>query len=68
MIYLVLALALFVALMVPIFQNMMYPVRVMFFKYMDFISMYMVLVPLSMVDGALIALYVRSLLTDVTRQ
>lgn len=68
LIYLVLALALFVVLMIPIFQNMVYPTYVMFFKQTNFMSMYMTLVPLSMLDWALVALYIRSLITDVSRQ
>lgn len=66
-IFLVLAIALFVVLIIPIFQNMQYPSMVMYFKYMSFLTMYKITVPLCMLDWALITLYIQSLFTDITR-
>lgn len=34
---------------------------------MSFVSMYKIAVPLAMIDGALVALYIQSLMTDITR-
>lgn len=65
--YLILAVLLFIVLLIPVFQNITYPSYVMFFKYMTFVSMYKVALPLAMLDGALVALYISSLVTDMTR-
>lgn len=65
--YLVLAVLLFVVLLIPVFQNITYTSYVNYFKYMSFVSMYKIAVPLAMIDGALVALYIQSLMTDITR-
>ena len=57
----------FIILLIPMFQNITYPVYVMYFKYMSFVSMYKIAIPLAMIDGALVALYIQSLVTDITR-
>lgn len=69
LIYLVLASILFIVLLLPIFQNMMYPVQILFFwKYVRFVSLYMTVIPLSMLIWVLLTLYIKSLVSDITRQ
>lgn len=67
-IYLVVAIIFFLILMIPFFQNMGYGITVLFFKYTTFTSMYMPFLFMGMIEWALITLYLRSILTDVTRQ
>jgi hypothetical protein len=65
--YLILAVLLFIFLLIPVFQNITYPSYVMYFKYMTFVSMYKIALPLAMLDWALLALYIKSLVTDISR-
>ena len=65
--YLVLAFLLFVALIVPVLPNIAYPTYVVFFKPVSFLSMYKIVIPMAMLDWAFVALYLKSLASDISR-
>lgn len=66
--YLVLSVLLFIILIIPVFQNIQYEPYVIYFKYMSFVNMYKICIPLCMIEWALVTLYIQSLFTDINRQ
>lgn len=70
MLYLVLAIILFIIILIPLFQNVSMGSSVVFFGNQAklFTSAYMPIMVLSMIEGGLITLYIQSLLTDSRKQ
>jgi hypothetical protein len=70
MLYLVLAIILFIIILIPLFQNVSMWASVVFFgsKTKLFTSAYMPIMVMSMVEWALIMLYLQSLLADTKKQ
>lgn len=70
MLYLVLAIILFIIILIPLFQNVSLWSVVLFYGTTPkpFTSVYMPIIVLSMIEGALVLLYLQSLLDDTKRQ
>ena len=70
MLYLVLAVMLFIILLIPMFQNVSLWSMILFYGSVPklFTSAYMPIIVLSMVEWALVLLYLQSLLADTKRQ
>ncbi len=70
MLYLVLAIILFIILLIPMFQNVSTPVAMFFYGSTpkSLTSAYMPLIVMSMIEWALIMLYLQSLLSDTKKQ
>lgn len=70
MLYLVLAIILFIIILIPLFQNVSMGSMVMFFGWAPkaFTSAYMPIMVMSMIEWALITLYIQSLLSDTRKQ
>ncbi len=70
MLYLVLAVMLFIILLIPLFQNVSLWSMVLFYGSTPkaFTSAYMPIIVLSMVEWALVLLYLQSLLADTKKQ
>ncbi len=69
MFYLVLTIILFIFLLIPFFQNAALPAPVIFFASRStFTSIYLPLIFVSMVEWALLLLYIQSLFSDYKRQ
>ncbi len=70
MLYLVLAIILFIVILIPLFQNVSMGSSVVFFGSQNklFTSAYMPIIVMSMIEWALVTLYVQSLLLDSRKQ
>lgn len=69
MLYLVLAIILFIFLLIPFFQNAAIPAPVVFFaSRSNFTSIYLPIIFISMIEGALLLLYIQSLFSEYKRQ
>lgn len=68
--YLVLAIILFVILLIPLFQNVSMGSVILFFggTPKQFTSAYMPIIILSMIEWALVVLYIQSVLFDTRKQ
>jgi len=70
MIYLVFAVVLFIVILIPLFQNVSLPSMVLFFSSTPkpFTGAYMPIVFMSMLEWALVVLYLQSLLSESKKQ
>ena len=69
MLYLVLAIMIFIFLLIPYFESFSRPAVISFFgKQAPFASKYLIILTLGMVEGALIVLYIQSILSGMKQK